>query len=92
MYRFYYLLFLKASACFNGTKKYISGTSLKEVYIILVLSESKNIQGQQLKFRCLINFSTEILNNLNSVKYMIKGQLLQIFIPLKLKDLLAEKH
>jgi len=56
MYRFYYLLFLEASAYFNGTemyKMYISGTSLKEVYIILVFSESKNIPGQQLNFRCL---------------------------------------
>ena len=56
---FYYLLFLKASAYFNGTemqKMYISATFLKEIHIILVLvfSESKNIEGQQLNFKCLV--------------------------------------
>jgi len=55
---FYYFLFLKASAYFNCTempKIYIFATFLKEIYIILLSSEFKNIQGQQSNFRCLVN-------------------------------------
>jgi hypothetical protein len=35
---------------------------------------------------------TEVLDNLNSVKNMLKEQLSLIFIPMKFKEILTEKH
>ena len=37
------------------------------------------------------NFRADILNNLNSVKNMLTKRLIQDFIPMKAKELLAEK-
>lgn len=38
------------------------------------------------------NFGVEILNNLNSVKNMLKEHIIQNFIPINVKQLLAQKH
>jgi hypothetical protein len=56
------------------------------------LSKAKNNASSAVDlWNVLENFGMEILNTLNSVKNVLKEHLLLNFIPMKFKELLAEK-
>jgi hypothetical protein len=60
------------------------------LYIIIRAKEKNLISAVDLR-KVLENFGAEILNNFNLVKNMLKERLPPNFIPMKYKELLAEK-
>jgi len=75
-------------------KKNISTTFFFKEYIVMIpqcqcMSQRSTSSAAELQY-ILVNSGTEILNNLNSMKNMLKDCLSPNFVPMKCKELLAE--
>jgi hypothetical protein len=65
---------------------------LRILYISIVRIKKKNISSA-VDLRYITELlGTEVLDNLNSAKNMLKKQLFMIFVPMKFKEILTAKH